>query len=159
MTGFIANSSGAAYFQFYILKTKKNTTIKQLLNHIGIKQNSIAHIVLKEMGLIDSLMKTRKSKHSTEEIFKKDMPTWYYGETTKNQLEKRHGKFPEIDNEKNDYFIDWKGFTDNDFGETETWFSDWEDEKHISLGFLYLMKLKTKIDSRFIYEAVSYAEY
>ncbi|MHA1214375.1 MAG: hypothetical protein ACTSPG_03720 [Candidatus Hodarchaeales archaeon] len=148
--GFIANSSGAAFFQFYILRTKKNLSTEEFLSNIGIKPNSIAHFLVEKMGVLRYILNTKQTKKSSEDILEGDVEI-----LDGAQIDKNIGYIPNLDFSCNDYYLAWIGMS------SEDGFIPYESENidRTSLGFLYLMKISDKESMEFIKDKIFYASY
>lgn len=150
MSGFIANSSGAAYFQFFMFEVPKSTTTDALLENNGIIPHSIAHAIVKDLGILEKIVNAKKLQSNFELFLEETCPDGYALESTRKTLLRRYKRLPNTDFKNNDYFAEYIGSgTDYDFN----------DDDQATLGFLYLLKFKEGSKCRFIAEDVYYRCY
>lgn len=113
MKGFIANSSGSAYFQFHLFEIEKGMTISEILSLLGIRPNSVVHMVLKQSGVLDYILEKRKTGLEILQFLKEDFPDSPYRQATNEEI---ISPLPALDHINNDYFVYWTGWGLDTYG-------------------------------------------
>ncbi len=135
MKGFIANSSGSAYFQFHLIEFEKGMTISETLSLLGIRPNSVVHMVLKQAGMLKFILEKKKTGLEILKFFKENFPDSPYKQATNEEI---LFPLPTLDHMNNDYFVYWTGWGIDAYG----MIYGPENESPSSQGFLLLSKFQ-----------------
>lgn len=124
LSGFIANSSGAAFFQFAFIKSKRFSTEEDLIESFGIKPGSIAHEVMKNLVIYKEFLRNRITRINNEKYF------FYFSD--------------ENNDEKNKLLFNKMGIINNDFYKATFGFDiesfEYDYDEIVGTGLINLLK-------------------